>query len=413
MENAKKGRPIGSKNKPKNTNTMKVINLNKQIPNSPIINDESPYKWVTYGKDNLYPTHLLELYHNSIIHASCVDFITNAIIGDGVDYDQMDLTDQVPNYMESWDELLFKLAKDLVLFNGYALQVIKNRNDKTYSFFHIPFSTVRFGKKDENAEIKKAYLCKDWSNHVRNTPIEIDLLNYTDDIKIQMGKPYLLVYSAYNVFDEYYPSPHYIQAIDAIRTDISMKSYDLNAVYNNFTPSGILTMNQVSDDNERDMIIRNIEATFSNSENANNIIITFRNNNEDRPIEYTPIQSNNDGVNLFADTDKRTTDRILSAHKVSRGLIGLPIDDAGFSSEGALLQAQYNLTNKIFINNLRKKLTQHINTVLKLNGVETDLILKPLSFNIDIVTSNREVTVDETRDINEIVDDENEDTSLV
>lgn len=411
-------RTKGALNKPKNSNTMKVINLNKQIENSPIINPLNPYHWVTFGKDNLYPTHLLELYHNSIVHSACIDFLTNAIVGDGVDYDTMSLNDEnelVPNYLETWDEVLFKLAKDLVLFGGYALQVIKNRNDKTYSFFHVPFSTIRYGKKDENNEIKKAYLCKDWSNYVANRPIEIDVLNYSDDINIGLGKPYLLVYNNYNIFDEYYPAPHYVSALDAIRADIEMKKYDLNAVVNMFTPSGILTLNAVSDDAERQMILSNIEATFTGSENANNIIVSFRNNADDKPVEFVPITSNSEGVNLFSDTTNRTIDRILAAHRVSRGLIGLPIDDAGFSSEGAILQAQYNLTNKILVNGMRKKLTSHINTILKLNGIEQELILKPLSFNIDVVTSNREVTVDETRNINEIVEDENEseDVSII
>ena len=409
-------RTLGSKNKPKNTNNFKIINLNKHIENSPIINDITPYQWVSFGKDNMYPTHLLNLYHNSIIHSACVDFLTNAILGEGVDYAAMSVNDEnemTPNYLESWDELIYKVAKDLVLFGGYAIQVIKNRNDKTYSFFHTPFSTIRFGKKDANGEIKKAYLSKDWSNYVINKPVEIDVLNYSDDINIGLGKPYLLVYTSYNMFDEYYPSPHYISAIDAIRTDVKMQQYDLNSVTNMFTPSGILTMNQVSDDNERQMILSNIEATFTGSENANNIIICFRNNSNDKPVEFTPITSNTDGVNLFSDTTDRTIDRILSAHRVSRGLIGLPIDDAGFSSEGAILQAQYNLTNKILVNGLRKKVTNHINTILKLNGIEQELVLKPLSFNIDVVTSDREVTVDETRNINEIVDDENEDTNVL
>lgn len=359
---------------------------------------------------------MLNLYHNSVIHSACVDFLTNAILGEGVDYESMSINDEnelVPNYLETWDELISKISKDLVLFGGYALQIIKNRNDKTYSFFHTPFSTVRFGKKDENGEIKKAYLCKDWSNYIANKPIEIDVLNYTDDINIQLGKPYLLIYTNYNLFDEFYPAPHYISALDAIRTDLQMQKYDLNAVTNMFTPSGILTMNQVSDDNEREMILSNIEATFTGSENANNIIVTFRNNNDDKPVEFTPIASNTEGVNLFSDTTDRTIDRILSAHRVSRGLIGLPIDDAGFSSEGAILQAQYNLSNKILINGMRKKVTSHINTVLKLNGVEQEIILKPLSFNIDVVTSNREVTIDETRNIDEIIDDKNEDTSII
>lgn len=409
-------RTKGSKNKPKNTNNFKIINLNKQIENSPIINDLTPYHWVTWGKDNLYPIHLLNLYHNSTVHSACVDFLTNAILGEGVDYAAMSINDDnelVPNYLESWDELITKVSKDLVLYGGYAIQVIKNRNDKTYSFFHTPFSTVRFGKKDENGEIKKAYLCKDWSNYVANKPVEIDVLNYTDDANIALGKPYLLVHTNYNLFDDYYPCPHYISSLDAIRTDAEMQKYDLNAVHNMFTPSGILTMNQVSDDDERQMILKNIEATFTGSENANNIIITFRNNSEDKPVEFTPIASNSDGVNLFADTTNRTTDRILAAHRVSRGLIGLPIDDAGFSSEGAILQAQYNLTNKILLNGLRKKITNHINTILKLNGIEQELILKPLSFNIDVVEENKEVTVDETRNVDEIIDDENEDTSVL
>lgn len=43
-------RTKGSKNKPKNTNNFKIINLNKQIENSPIINDLTPYHWVTWRK---------------------------------------------------------------------------------------------------------------------------------------------------------------------------------------------------------------------------------------------------------------------------------------------------------------------------------------------------------------------------
>lgn len=413
MSNTKKGRPLGSKNRVNTNNNFKIINLNKHIPNSPEINDKSAYNWVVYGRDNLYPIHLLDLYHNSIIHSACVDFLTNAIVGDGVDYKKMQINDKneiCPNYLESWDELLYKVAKDLVLFGGYAIQIIKNKNDKTYSFFHQPFSTVRFAKKDKNGEIKKAYLSEDWSNTTVNKPIEIDILNYTDDLNISLGKSYLLVYTTYNLFDAYYPAVHYASAIDAIRTDIEMKKFDYNATLNLFTPSGILTMNQVADDEERAMIIKNIEATFTGSDNANNIIISFRNNNEDRPVEFTPITNNSDSINVFADTNERTINRILAAHKVSKGLIGLSIDDAGFSSEGAILEAQYNLCNRLIVNNLRNKIINHINIILKLNGIEQELILKPLTFNIQKV---EETTVTTQPEVEEIKDDENEDTQLI
>lgn len=406
-------RTKGAKNKQKSDNNFKIINLNKHIPNSPQINDKTAYNWVTYGKDNLYPIHLLDLYHNSIIHSACVDFLTNAIVGDGVDYAAMQINDQneiCPNYLESWDELLYKVAKDLVLFGGYAIQIIKNKNDKTYSFFHQAFSTVRFAKKDKNGEIKKAYLSEDWSNTTVNQPIEIDILNYTDDLNISLGKNYLLVYTTYNLFDAYYPAVHYAPAIDAIRTDTELKKYDYNSTLNLFTPSGILTMNQVADDEERAMIIKNIEATFTGSDNANNIIISFRNNNESKPVEFTPITNNSDSINVFADTNERTINRILASHKVSKGLIGLPIDDAGFSSEGEMLETQYNLCNRLIVNNLRNKIINNINIILKLNGIEQELILKPLTFNLQNV---EETTVTTQPEVEEIKDDENEDTPII
>lgn len=49
MDNKKRGRPLGSKNKVVKNN-FKIINLNKHIENSPIINDNTPYQFVTWRK---------------------------------------------------------------------------------------------------------------------------------------------------------------------------------------------------------------------------------------------------------------------------------------------------------------------------------------------------------------------------
>lgn len=406
-------RTLGAKNKPK-TNGMRVINLNKQIPNSPIINSESPYNFVLWGQKNNFPDLLLELYHNSITHKSCVDFLATAICGEGIDYNLMDFdeTETYPNFNDSWETFIYKLALDYILYGSFSFQIIQNRDRKTYSYYHQPFSTVRYGKKDENGNIKTAYICKNWSNYVKYPPIEIELFNFTDDISIKQGKPYLFVYSEYNPFDEYYSTPNYISAIDAIKTDISMKSYDYNSVLNNFTPSGILTMNQVSDDDEREMIIKNIEATFSGQENANNIIITFRNNSEDQPVQYVPIQTNADGVNLFADTNERTTNRIISAHKIpNKALLGIPMDSTGFSNEGSLLQASYNLLEKVTISHMRKKIINYINKMFAMNGIDTKIALKPLSFNINNIDEKTNIEVKPK--INEINDENIEDTYVL
>lgn len=380
-------RPVGSKNKPKQNNTVRCINLNKNIKNSPEVNDKTPYKWIPYGRDNKYPLFLLNLYYNSIIHHSCIDFLVNSILGDGIDYEKMkfDGNQLTPNSQETWENFIMKISFDLVVFGAFSFQIIRNRDGKTFSFYHQPFSTVRLGKKNENGVMEKAYLCKDWSNFVENKPIEIDIL--TPNMEINSSKPFLFVYQSYNPIDEYYGLPHYIGAISAIESEISMKTYDLMSIKNNFTSNGIVTLNQVNSDEERDLILRNIEAMFKGEENANKLIIAFRNSLDDKPIEYTPISANVEGVNLFSDTNERCIARIISAHRIaSKALIGLPMDNSGFSSEGYLLEVAYNLTNKLIINNFRQIVTKVLNKMLNMNGIEQNIILKPLSFIISNTT---------------------------
>lgn len=412
MENnikRKVGRPLGSSNKRPNINSkMKIINLNRNVENTPIINDLTGYKWVNWGVDNRFPLYILNLYANSIIHSSCVNFLVNAVIGNGISYESMKINknELVPNYLETWETFLKKITLDYILFGGFAFQIIKNRDNKTYSFFHQPISTVRLSKKDENGEIKTAWISKDWTNYSMYKPEEIEILNFSDDINVKMSKSYLFVYYDYNIFDEYYSQPYYSSAFDAIEADIQMKKYDLASVKNNFTSSGFILLNRVDEEEERNEILRNIQNSFTGSNNANNLIVMFKNNTDDKPIEYTPFNSHEGSINQFQDNTERTTNRIMSAHRISnKGLIGLPMDSSGFSNQGELLETSYRLTEKLIVNDLRNTIISTINKCLSLNGIETDIILKPLSF----------LPIQQTNTENEIIDEaiENVDVDVV
>lgn len=394
MENNKKiGRPKGSLNKKSNINSkMKIINLNRNVENTPIISDQNAHPWINWGVDNKFPLYILTLYANSIVHSSCVNFLVNAVIGNGISYESMKINQNelVPNYLETWETFLKKITLDYVLFGGFSFQIIKNRDNKTCSFFHQPISTIRLSKKDENGEIKTAWISKDWTNCSRYKPEEIEVLNFSDDINVKMGKSYLFIYYDYNIFDEYYSQPYYSSAFDAIESDIEMKKYDLASVKNNFTPSGFILLNRVDNEEERNEILRNIQNSFSGSDNANNLIVMFKNNTDDSPIEYTPFQSNESGINQFQDNTNRTTNRIMAAHRISnRGLLGLPMDSTGFSNQGELLETSYRLTEKLIVNDLRNTILTTINQCLSLNGIETDLILKSFTFLPEQNKSNK------------------------
>ena len=93
MEEIKRrGRPKGSLNKPKtpqNRNGVYLTKFEKQIANAPITKYNAQYNIIQYGVDNLYPYKLINLYNTSITHRSCIDYATNAIVGEGVDWDAM------------------------------------------------------------------------------------------------------------------------------------------------------------------------------------------------------------------------------------------------------------------------------------------------------------------------------------
>lgn len=393
-------RTLGAKNKPKtpqNRNGVYITCLEKQIENAPIIK-KNALGWINFGLKNLYPFDLINLYNSSVTHRACIDFAANAICGEGIDWDKMRIKNgdvQNPNYYMGWNEFIKALAFDYCLYGAFAFQVIKNKDDKTYTFFPQPIETIRLEEMDEDGVINGAYLCKDWSATGKYPPIYIKMFGFQEDITIPRGEPYLFYHRQYNPVNAYYGLPTYSSALNAIQAETEFQNWDLKNVVNGFTPVGALTLPQVETDEERQAIINNITKMFTGSENANSVVISFRNNIEDKPIEFTPFQQSTTNVNLYADANERTINRIMAAHKIpSKALIGYPADNTGFSDSGAYMESAYALYNVNVANNNRRDILDVINTLFRANGVDIEVSLKPLRYKID----DEQTTVD-TNDV--------------
>jgi len=412
VKQKKRGRPAGSRNKPKVELTKRkdgsaviTIKLEKQIENMPI-NRNSNLGWVKWGQRNDYPQRLSDLYYNSVTHKSCVDFAVTAILGDGVDYDAMEANDSelVPNYQYSWDELIERVSLDYVLYGSFAIQIIKNRDDKTYSFFHQPMGDVRFSPRNEDGVIESYWVCSDWTQTGLYPPVELKSFNFTEEEEIKGGKAYLYVYEGYSPDIAIYPVPNYVSALKPIQTEVELERYDLRSCTNNFSASGLLTLNRVDDEEDRNMLIQNIQAMFTGSDNANSLIINFKNNDDEEPATFVKIDKDaGNSVNLFEQANERIIAKIVAAHKISnKALIGYEADSAMLGGEGNILNIAFNLYNKTVANKMRRNIVQTINRALLMNGVETKIILKPLQFNI--------VETTDTSSNSTLIDDKNEDT---
>lgn len=380
-------RTIGSKNKvktPQNKGGVFVTKFEKQIQNTPITKDSS-MGWRKWGSDNLYCNKLLDLYSQSPTHHSACQFAIASILGNGVDFKAMGLNgdEVVPNTTQTWDDVIKGLATDYILYGSYALQILKNRDNKTYSFFNIGLDKVRWGEYDESGNIPYYYISADWSSVGQNPPIRIDALDLSNDENLKMGVPYLYVFRTYTPTQTYYTQPTYAAAIQAVQSEIEFIQHDLKSATNNFVPSGMLVLDEVENDEQRQAILNNIQNMFIGSSNSNSLLVTFRSNVEENKPEFVPFTANNGNVNIYADANERTINRILCAHQIpNASLIGMPdLVGSAFASEAAKLETAYQLYNKLTGNANRMAVIRTLNQMLKLNGIETEIVMRPLSFN--------------------------------
>lgn len=381
-------RPVGSKNKPKtpqttNKNGVFVTKLQKQIDNTPITRT-SAQGWINWGQRNNYPNLLLDLYSQSPTHHAACDFAVASICGNGVDFEKMKLNgdEVVPNTRQTWDDVIKGLATDYILYGSYAIMVIMNRDGVTYSFYHIPMDRVRWSDFDENGDIPSYWIARDWTEIGQYPPTEVRALDLSNDEKLEKGVQYLYVYREYTPTQTYYTQPHYAAAIKSIESEIQYVNYDLKNIVNGFAPAGVLTLPSVETEEERQAIINEVTRLFTGSENANSVMINFRNNIEDKGVEYTQFAKNQGSFNFYADADLRTLNRILEAHQIpNASLIGHPdISNSGFASEADKLELSYQLYNKLTGNKNRMAIVRTLNQLFKLNGIETQIEMKPLSF---------------------------------
>lgn len=382
-------RPVGSKNRPKtpqNKNGVFTVNLEKQIENAPVVRANA-MGWVNYGSRNLYPFDLINLYNTSVTHKACCDFATNALCGEGIDWDAMQMKSQDlqnPSYYMGWNEFIRALAFDMCLYNAFAFQVIKNKDNKSYSFFPQPIETIRLEEADEDGVINNAYLCKDWSATGKFPPVKIPMFGFQDEKEIPMGVPHLFYHKQYNPVNFYYGLPTYASALNAIQAEAQYQIFDLKNIVNGFTPVGCLTLPDVETDEERQGIIKNVTQLFSGAENSNALMITFRSNIEDKGVEFVPFTQKSQSADLYEKANERTINRIMAAWKIpSKALIGYPADNTGFSNSGEYMESAYALYNVNVANNNRREILDVINQLFKMNGVDIQIVLKPLRYKID------------------------------
>jgi hypothetical protein len=355
----------------------------------PLIRDVRGKEWIYYGEENLYPQVLIDLYNNSAMHHTCVQAIKDGIIGEGIEI----IGDEVVNkHGETVDEVFEKISQDYVIFGGYAVNTVWNREGtKIVEMYHLPFNNVRSGKLDEEDNVTHYYYTNHWEN-VRKYPAHsyraFDPLDNRGDNASQ-------VYYCYNYApgNDYYPLPDYVGGVNDIQLDGRISKFHNANISNGLSPSLFIQFrNGIPTPEARRDIYNEIQDTFAGEDKAGRFFLSF--SDPGKEMQVTPITSAND--QYYITLEERVSSRILTAHRITSPLL-LGIKDAsGFSNNADEIRVSYDHFEATVVQPKRKKVLTTYGYLLRFMGWNITLTIKPNRILIQDLNVNEEETQDAT-----------------
>jgi len=328
--------------------------------------------WVIWGESNLYPNRIIDLYNGSAVNHTCIQAKVDGILGEGLRSDDATVMQKLDfaNPKESWDEVLAKIALDYELYNGFAVNVIWNRaGDKIAEIYHVDFSKLRSGKKNDEDEVTEYWYSPRWDLYnVRKKqykPIRFPAFNPSETSGENASQ--IFYFFAYEPGQEYYPLPSYVGSLNDIEIDRQLSLFHAANLNNGLTPSMFISMrNGIPDKDTRDMLYREFQESYAGAGNAGRFFLTFSETAESAP-EITPLNLTNDQYYLTLET--RITSRVLTGHRISSPLL-LGIRDGGNglgSNSQEILMAYSHFINTVIVPD-QNILLKQINKFFKYMG---------------------------------------------
>lgn len=292
----------------------------------PIFKENKAKNYITYGADNRYPNMLIDLFNSSPKHGAIVTQKAEYIAGDKTEV-VANSTEQLTiandrlasiNAYESFDDVKSKIAADLELFDGFALEVIWNKAKTSVAeIYHLPFQNVRHSLDGHY------WYAEDWSDR-RVEPIYYYCWN-----PLTRENKQLFYFKLYKAGQGDYPTAPYQSALKYIEIDTEIANFHLNSIKSGFSAQTLLQIFKgYPTPEEARQTMRRFKENFSGTDNAGSIIIQFNDPNETPSIVNNLTPSDFD--KQFDILNKTVQQEILMAHRVTSPML------FGIKTEGQL-----------------------------------------------------------------------------
>lgn len=296
------------------------------------------YKW---GDLDKYPGYLLDLYDNVATLRSIIDGSVDFIAGDDVLFGGE--RDKVLNrWGETAPEIVRQLARNVNLFGGFAIEVIRSNEGGIAELYSIDLQYLRTNK--ENTVFWYSEKWDKGGRDAEEVPAFMPGAGTTPRsiLFVKMDQMHI------------YPTPPYAAALKACEIERCIDDFHLNNLDNGFTSPAIISFNNgIPEDEEKNEITRGITEKYTGHQNAGRPVVSFADTKENAvTIESLKTEDFGDRYQALA---KRSQQAIFTAFRCSPIIFGIVAESSLIGAEQNYEDA-YKLYNRTQVRPRQRKI---------------------------------------------------------
>ena len=341
------------------------VTSNIVTPTEVHIKDKS---FVGWGEMNDFPKYVNDLYMSVSTLHSIIDGTTDYICGDEIKINVSNFQDRANSKGDTIEDIVGWVAADLVKYNGFALNVIKNKLGGVAELYYLDFKRVRVNK-----DKTKVYYSTDWDKSFgRVKYTEYDEYR-TEEAK---DKPSTIYYYS-GTKNNVYPVSMWQASMTACETERKLNEYHLNNISNSFASNYIINFNNGRPSDEiQEEIEMEVYDKFCGVENSGRPMLSF-NNDKESETTVTKIDADSfiDKYNALA---QRTKQEIFTSFRCSPILFGIDFEKTGFNANE--YAETFRLFNKTVVEPMQKKIKRVFDRIF---GTKDAIEIEPFKINFD------------------------------
>ena len=324
--------------------------------------------YVLYGKDNQYPEYLYDLYNDVSTLKTIIEGTADYVMGNDVKCNVAGFEREINTKGDTLRELVRLLARDYLIYGGFAVQVIRNKVGQVRELYYMDFRYIRSSKKNEVFWYSEDFAKK----YVRGNKTVV----YPKFIPEARDVASSIMYVSNNKSTTY-PIPRYSGSIKACEMERAIDTYHLSSIENGFGGSYIINfLNGIPTDEVKAEIEKNVNEKFCGASNAGRVLINFANSQENATT-LEKLDTEDFGEKYRAAAE-RAKNQIFTAFRAIPQLFGDMTAATGFNSQ------EFVESFKVFNRTVCKPIQQTIcDSLDKIFGMDNSVAIAPFSLEDD------------------------------